>query len=65
MGSYFAVLANRDLPQWTAAFDPQASCTGDGEMARVNIEASVALSDWIDLTQADQQRFRKLVKAAI
>ncbi len=65
LGSYFAVLANHDLPQWTAAFDPEVSCIGDGEMARINIEASAALSDWIDLMQADQQRFRKLVKAAV
>src|SRR5947208_2953404 len=63
-GSYFAVLANRDLPQWVAAYDPEVSCISDGEMARINIEASAALSDWIDLIQADQQRFRKLVKAA-
>jgi len=53
-GSYFAVLAKHDLPQWAAAFDPEASCIGDGEMARINIEASAALSDWIDLMQADQ-----------
>src|SRR6266446_2395168 len=64
-GSYFAVLAKRDLPQWTAAYDPEVSCIGDGEMARINIEASAALSGWIDLMQADQQRFRKLVKAAV
>ena len=64
-GSYFAVLANRDLPQWTAAFDPEVSCFGDGEMARINIEASAALSDWIDLMLADQPRFRRLVKAAV
>ena len=64
-GSYFAVLANHDLPQWTAAIDPEVSCIGDGEMARINIEASVALSDWLDLMRADQPRFRKLVKAAV
>ena len=64
-GSYFAVLVNRDLPQWVAAFDPEVSCISDGEMARINIEASAALSDWIGLMQADQQRFRKLVKAAV
>ena len=60
-GSYFAVLANRDLPQWVAAYDPEVSCISDGEMARINIEASAALSDWIGLMRADQQRFRKLV----
>jgi hypothetical protein len=64
-GSYFAVLANHCLPQWAAAFDSAVSCIGDGEMARINIEASAALSDWIDLMQADQRRFRKLVKAAV
>ena len=50
-GSYFAALANHDLPQWAAAFDPAVSGIGDGEMARINIEASAALSDWIDLLQ--------------
>jgi hypothetical protein len=64
-GSYFAVLTNHDLPQWTAAFDPEVSCIGEGEMARINIEASAALSGWIDLMRADQQHFRKLVKAAV
>ncbi len=64
-GSYLAVLANRDLPQWAAAFDPEVSCIGDGEMARINIEASAALSDWIELMRADQPHFRKLVKAAV
>ena len=59
-----AVLVNRDLPQWTAAFDPQASRISEGEMARINIEASAALADWIDLMQADQQHFRKLVNSA-
>jgi hypothetical protein len=64
-GSYFAALTNHDLPQWAAAFDPEVSCIGDGEMARINIEASAALASWIDLMQADQQHFRKLVKAAV
>lgn len=65
MGSYFAVLTNRDLPQWAAAANPEVSCIGDGEMARINIEASAALSDWLDLMRTDQPRFRKLVKAAV
>jgi hypothetical protein len=64
-GSYFAALTSRDLPQWTAAFDPEVSCIGDGEMARINIEASAALSDWLDLMRTDQPRFRKLAKAAV
>jgi hypothetical protein len=64
-GSYFAVLTDHNLPQWTAAFDPEVSCIGDGEIARINIEASAALSDWIDLMRTDQPRFRKLVKTAV
>jgi hypothetical protein len=64
-GSYFAVLTNRDLPQWTAAFDPEVSCIDDGEMARINIEASAALARWIDLMGRDQKHFRKMVKAAV
>jgi hypothetical protein len=64
-GSYFAVLTNRDLPQWAASLDPEVSCIGDGEMARINIEASAALSDWLDLMRADQPHFRKLVKSAV
>jgi hypothetical protein len=64
-GSYFAALTDHDLPQWMASYDPEVSCIGDGEMARINIEASAALSDWIDLMRADQQHFRKLVKAAV
>ena len=64
-GSYFAVLANRDLPQWTVAFDPEVSCIGDGEMARINVEASAALAGWIDLVRTEQRHFRKLVKAAV
>ena len=64
-GSYFAMLVNRDLPQWTVAFDQEVSCIGDGEMARINIEASAALARWFELMQADQQHFRKLVKAAV
>ena len=64
-GSYFAALVNRDLPQWAAAYDPQISCIGDGEMARINIEASASLSDWIDLLRADQQHFHRLLKTAV
>ena len=64
-GSYFAVLTNHDLPQWAATFDPEVSCIGDGEMARINIEASAALTAWLDLMRVDQQHFRKLVKAAV
>jgi hypothetical protein len=62
---HFGEVVNRDLPQWASAFNPEVSCIGDGEMARINIEASAALSDWIDLQRADQQHFRRPVKAAV
>jgi hypothetical protein len=64
-GSYFAVLTNRDLPQWAAAYYPEVSCICDGEMARINIEASASLAQWIDLMWEDQEHFRKLVRAAV
>jgi len=37
---------------------------GDEEMARINIEASAALAQWIELMRADDSHFRKMVKAA-
>ena len=64
-GSYFAVLVDHDRPQWTPADDPEVSCIGDSEMARINIEASAALAAWIELMRLDQARFRKMVKAAV
>src|SRR5260370_38096070 len=64
-GSYFAVLTNRDLPQWTDAFDPEVSCVGDGEMARINIEASAALARWIGVMRAAQKNFPKIFNPAI
>src|SRR5260370_9320237 len=60
-GSYFAVLTKHDLPQWTDALNPEVSCIGDGEMARINIEASAALARRSDLLRADQQHCRNLV----
>jgi hypothetical protein len=37
---------------------------GDPEMARINIEASAALTQWIELMRADDRRLRRLVAAA-
>jgi hypothetical protein len=37
---------------------------GDEEMARINIEASAALAQWIELMRADDGHFRNMVKAA-
>jgi hypothetical protein len=46
-GSYFAALTSRDLPQWTASFDPEVSWIGDGEMARVLVNPTRALANGI------------------
>ena len=52
-GSYVAVLLDRDKPVWTAAARPDGtSRISDQEMARINIEASAALAEWIDLCRA-------------
>lgn len=64
-GSYFAILVNRNVPQWTDAYDPEIGCIQDPEMARMNIETSAALEMWLDLLYKDFAQFRKLVKAAI
>jgi hypothetical protein len=48
-GSYFAVLADADKPEWSAIRSPVESRIGDHEMARINIESSAALAQWIDI----------------
>lgn len=52
-GSYLAVLLDRDKPLWSAVRSPEVSRISDEEMARINIEASAALAEWIDLYRAD------------
>jgi hypothetical protein len=52
-GSYLAVLLDRDKPVWPEATSAGTSRISDGEMARINIEASAALAEWIDLYRAD------------
>lgn len=52
-GSYLAVLLDRDKPLLHGIDSPRVSRISDGEMARINIEASAALSEWIDLYRAD------------
>jgi hypothetical protein len=63
-GTYFAVLADRAKPLWPQAEQEEISMIGDEEMARINIEASSALAQWIELMRADDGHFRKMVKAA-
>ena len=52
-GSYLAVLFDRDKPVWPAALSDGRSRISDEEMARINIESSAALAEWIELRRAD------------
>src|SRR5258708_17503458 len=63
-GTYFAVLADRTKPIWPQTRQEGISMIGDEEMARINIEASAALAQWIEQMRADDGHFRKMVKAA-
>lgn len=63
-GSYFAVLADSSKPIWPSVTRPEISRISDSEMARINIEASAALANWIALKWADPARYFQLVHAA-
>jgi hypothetical protein len=60
-GSYLAVLADRAKPVWAEARSPTASRICDSEMARINIEASAALAEWIDISREDRSSYENLV----
>lgn len=49
-GSYLAVLVDRDKPIWPIARYRNAQTTriADQEMARINIETSAAMAEWVD-----------------
>lgn len=66
-GSYFAVLADHDKPvSLMAASSSNASRISDGEMARINIEVSAALAEWIDISRVDDGReYRELLGRAV
>jgi hypothetical protein len=66
-GSYLAVLADDDKPVWPAVSSMETSRISDEEMARINIEASAALADWIDLYRADSggRLYTQLVDRAV
>jgi hypothetical protein len=63
-GSYLAVLADRGKPLWRAVRDPSLSRISDDEMARINIEASAAMAEWIDILRADPWDHARLVERA-
>jgi hypothetical protein len=52
-GSYLAVLLDGQKPVWEAAEDSETSRISDEEMARINIEASAALAEWVDIFRAN------------
>lgn len=64
-GSYFAVLADRELHEWTTTLNKEVPGIRDTEMARMNIEISSAFCQWLSLIHTDNKLFRKLVKAAL
>jgi hypothetical protein len=66
-GSYLAVLLDRDKPVWTEVSSASTSRISDDEMARISIEASAGLAEWIDFYRADPggQRYTQLVDRAI
>lgn len=66
-GSYLAVLLDRDKPLWPEVASQGTSRISDEEMARINIEASAALAEWIDIYGADPggRRYVQLVNRAV
>jgi hypothetical protein len=64
-GSYLAVLADRNKPVWREVRSPEASRISDGEMARINIESSAAMAEWIDLFRADAVGYASLLDKAV
>jgi hypothetical protein len=64
-GSYLAVLSDGSKPIWAEARSPGVSRISDSEMARINIEASSALAEWIDIARTDRDTYEKLVAKAV
>ncbi len=64
-GSYLAVLLDHGKPVWDKAGTIGISRISDGEMARINIEASAALAEWIDLSRSDHDAYLQLVDRAV
>ena len=62
-GSYLAVLLDHTKPVCAHAQDPNHSRIADSEMARINIEASAALEQWIEILRRDYWRYQALVFA--
>mgnify|MGYP001579729032 FL=1 len=63
-GSYLAVLLDHDKPVWPDCA-PNTSRIDDAEMARINIEASAALAEWIDIYHTDMDLYGRLINRAV
>ena len=66
-GSYLAVLLDRNKPVWPQTRSTGTSRISDEEMARINIEASAALAEWIDIFRGDPggPEYMRLVDRAV
>lgn len=64
-GSYLCVLLDGDKPLWPSAGLDGTSRVSNSEMARINIEASAALAEWIDLYRHDSRLYECLVNRAV
>jgi hypothetical protein len=66
-GSYLAVLLDHDKPVWSEVRSARTSRISDEEMARINIEASAALAEWIDIYREDPggRLYEQLVNGAV
>jgi hypothetical protein len=60
-GSYLAVLADRHKPLDPQVTDEAILHISGGEMGRIDVEASAALAEWIDLHRQDAPRYNALV----
>jgi hypothetical protein len=64
-GSYLAVLADSAKAVWAEARSPGTSRICNSEMARINIEASAALAQWVDVCREDRTTYENLVSRAL
>jgi len=64
-GSYLCVLLDGTNGLQPLARSADLSCISDGEMARINIEASAALAEWIDLRRTDAGLHARVVERAL
>lgn len=61
------MLLDHDKRIWPEVHSPRTSRISDEEMARINIEASAALAEWIDLYRTDPggRLYEQLVNRAV